>query len=132
MAAAVDAEIAKFRKLQEEMTKLRGDIQILMGQLNENEMVRQEFSLLDEGTANVFKMVGPVLMKNDLQDAKSTVEKRIEFITGEKKRKESSLADKEKQANATALKVQELQGRMQQAAVEAARAVAASSQTAKA
>ena len=39
--------------------------------------------LLDEDSATVFKMVGPVLMKNDVDDAKQTVDKRLEYITGE-------------------------------------------------
>ena len=41
MAAAVDAELASFRSMQEEIQKMRGDQQILMGQQNENEMVKQ-------------------------------------------------------------------------------------------
>lgn len=127
MAAAVDAEIAKFRELQEEVSKLRSDVQLLIGQMNENEMVKQELALLDDG-ANVFKMVGPVLMKNDLDDAKQTVDKRLEFIAGERKRKEKLMTDKESKANDIARKVQEMQGRMQQAAVEAARAIAAEQQ----
>ena len=31
----------------------------------------------------VYKQVGPVLLKNDLDEAKETVDKRIEFISGE-------------------------------------------------
>jgi len=125
MAAAVDAEIAGFRELQEEIGKMRGDIQTLLQQQNENEMVKQELDILDD-SANVYKMVGPVLMKNDLDDAKQTVEKRLEFIGGERKRLETSLEKKEEKLQQTAVKVQELQGAMQRAAVEAAKAVAAS------
>jgi len=83
MAAAVDAEVAKFRALQTEIQELRSSQQTLIGQQNENEMVKQELDLLDEDSATVYKMVGPVLMKNDLDDAKQTVEKRLEYITGE-------------------------------------------------
>ena len=45
-------------------------------------MVKQELDLLDD-QSTVYKMVGPVLMKNDLDDAKQTVEKRLEYISGE-------------------------------------------------
>jgi prefoldin beta subunit len=83
MVAAVDAEVAKFRALQTEIQELRSSQQTLIGQQNENEMVKQELDLLDEDSATVYKMVGPVLMKNDLDDAKQTVEKRLEYITGE-------------------------------------------------
>ena len=43
------------------------------------------FQELDElePEANVFKMMGPVLIKQDLEEAKQTVKKRIEYITGE-------------------------------------------------
>ncbi len=36
-----------------------------------------------EGDAPVFKLVGPVLMRQDLDEAKQNVAKRIEFIRGE-------------------------------------------------
>jgi len=38
--------------------------------------------LLDDGVP-VYKMVGPVLMKKPLEEAKQTVDKRLEFIGGE-------------------------------------------------
>merc|ERR1719223_978585 len=100
MAAVVDAEIASFREMQSEIEKMRTDQQILMGQENENEMVKQELDLLDDG-ANVFKMVGPVLMKNDLDDAKQTVEKRLEFIKGELSKIATNIEKKEKKTTET-------------------------------
>ena len=45
-------------------------------------MHKQELKRLDED-ANVFKMIGPVLLKQDLVEAKSNVGKRIEYIKGE-------------------------------------------------
>jgi prefoldin beta subunit len=82
MAAAVDADVALYRSIQEDIQKLRSDQQTLMGQLNENEMVKQELDLLDD-SSTIYKQVGPVLMKNDLDDAKQTVEQRLELISGE-------------------------------------------------
>jgi len=82
MAAAVDAQIQQFRQIQEEIQKLRTDQQLLMQQQSENEMVKQELVLLDD-SAQVYKMVGPVLMKNETEDAKQTVESRLELITSE-------------------------------------------------
>ncbi len=38
--------------------------------------------LLEEG-ATVYKLIGPVLVKQDLNEAKQNVEKRIEYITTE-------------------------------------------------
>mmetsp|Transcript_16558 Transcript_16558/g.19084 ORF Transcript_16558/g.19084 Transcript_16558/m.19084 type:complete len:140 (+) Transcript_16558:111-530(+) len=124
MAAAVDAEMAKYRSLQEEIMQKRSTLQQLIAQQNENEMVQHELQLLKDDS-NVYKMVGPVLLKNEIEDAKMTVSKRLEFIVGELKRVDGSLEEKEKKATETAQKVNKLQSLMQQATVEAANAVAA-------
>lgn len=42
----------------------------------------QELSLLEDD-AKVFKLLGPVLVPQDIVEAKSNVDKRIEFINGE-------------------------------------------------
>ena len=42
----------------------------------------QEMERLEEG-ANVFKMMGPVLVKQDLEESKQNVQKRIDYINGE-------------------------------------------------
>ena len=49
---------------------------------NENDMVLQEFKMLADG-ANVYKLVGPILVKQDLSECKSNVSKRIEFVDKE-------------------------------------------------
>ena len=82
MAAAVDSQVQQFRQIQEEVQKLRNDQQTLMQQQSENEMVKQELDLLDD-SSQVYKMVGPVLMKNETEDAKQTVDQRLELITSE-------------------------------------------------
>ena len=124
MAAAVDAELAKFRSLQEEMAEKHQTLQQLLAQQNENEMVQQELLLLKDGD-QVYKMVGPVLLKNDLDDAKLTVSKRLEFIIGERSKVENGMKELEKEAREVAKKANEMQGLMQQAAVEATKAIAA-------
>lgn len=42
----------------------------------------QELDLLDNQNT-VFKLIGPVLVKQDLDEAKATVGKRLEYINGE-------------------------------------------------
>ncbi len=54
----------------------------LQSQVNENEMVLEELTRLDDD-ANVFKMIGPALIKQDLVEAKSNVSKRVSYIKGE-------------------------------------------------
>lgn len=42
----------------------------------------QELDVI-EPDGNVYKLMGPVLVKQDLEEAKQTVLKRVEYITGE-------------------------------------------------
>lgn len=123
MSAAVDTQIAKFRTLQEELTKLRGDQQTLMSQHTENEMVQHELNILDSNNDVVYKKVGPVLMKHDLTEAKQTVQKRLEFISAEMAKVEKKIQEKEQSAQDTAMKVQEMQKAMQSAAADAVRQI---------
>jgi prefoldin beta subunit len=123
MAAEVDKETANFREIEEQLQKVRSDLQIVMGQLTENEMVMQELDLL-EGSTNVYKMVGPVLIKNSLDEAKDTVSKRVEFITAERKRLETKGQELESKGTEIATKVQQMQAALQQATVAAVQQVA--------
>eukprot|EP00569_Conticribra_weissflogii_P005809 CAMPEP_0171337612 /NCGR_PEP_ID=MMETSP0878-20121228/6794_1 /TAXON_ID=67004 /ORGANISM="Thalassiosira weissflogii, Strain CCMP1336" /LENGTH=149 /DNA_ID=CAMNT_0011839255 /DNA_START=77 /DNA_END=526 /DNA_ORIENTATION=- len=129
-ATAVDQKIQEFRILQEELTKHHTDLGTLMAQRNENEMVKQELEVCeregnDGNEAVIYKQVGPVLIKNDLDEALETVRKRLEFISGEMKKTEQLIEKKEKQSQELATKIQEMQGAMQRAAAEAAKAMAA-------
>lgn len=57
---------------------------LLESQLNENKCVLEELNLL--GPENkVFKLFGPVLVKQDLEDSRQNVAKRIEYISKELK-----------------------------------------------
>ncbi len=55
---------------------------------SENEMVMNEFNILDDDV-NCFKMVGPVMAKLTLFECKETVGQRIGFIDKEVKRLEA-------------------------------------------
>ena len=123
MAAEIDAEVATFRSLQEQLQRVRNDLQIVLGQQTENEMVQQELDLLDNNS-NVYKMVGPVLIKNTLEDARDTVKKRIEFITSERQRLEDKAQELESRGNEISIKVQEMQAKLQSATAAAVQEVA--------
>ena len=56
--------------------------QQLDGQLHENSAVKAELDLLKPGN-EVFKLIGPVLVKQDLVEAKQNVAKRMEYINNE-------------------------------------------------
>ncbi|XP_066365113.1 prefoldin subunit 6-like [Miscanthus floridulus] len=67
-------------------------------QVGENELVLKELELLSDG-ADVYRVIGPVLVKQDLADAKANVEKRIEYISAELKRMDRALKDLEEKQN---------------------------------
>lgn len=59
----------------------------------------QELTRLSDGS-NVFKMIGPALIKQDPVEAKSNVNKRIEYIKGEIERLDSQLKGMESKQKA--------------------------------
>ncbi|GKV36971.1 hypothetical protein SLEP1_g45052 [Rubroshorea leprosula] len=81
-------------------------------QLGENELVLKELDLLNEG-ANVYKLIGPVLVKQDLAEANANVRKRIEYISAELKRLDSTLQDLEEKQNSKKDAILKLQQRIQ-------------------
>ncbi len=68
---------------------------------SENEMVLAEFNLMSDEAA-VYKLVGPILAKQDVAESKTNVEKRIEYIT-----KEIERMDKLEEKRANIQKLQE-------------------------
>ena len=62
--------------------------------------------------ANVYKLTGPVLVKQDLDEAKSTVGKRIEYISAELKRQETSITDLQKLQATHKSKLEDLQRKL--------------------
>jgi prefoldin beta subunit len=54
--------------------------QLLDGQLNENQNVLEEMNKLTEDKNNVYKLIGPILVKQNLTESKQNVSKRIDFI----------------------------------------------------
>ncbi|KAK1302123.1 hypothetical protein QJS10_CPB12g00535 [Acorus calamus] len=81
-------------------------------QLGENELVLKELDLLKED-ANVYKLIGPVLVKQDLAEANANVRKRIEYISAELKRLDGSLQDLEDQQNSKKSAVMKIQQKIQ-------------------
>jgi prefoldin beta subunit len=123
MASAVDSQMSQFRELQGELATLRGDLGTVLGQETENELVLLELDeLTDE--SKVYKLLGPVLLPQDLSEAQQTVKKRLEFIRSEKERLERKVADTEVRGNALASKIQQLQAGLQQTTADAVRAIA--------
>nr|XP_027108229.1 prefoldin subunit 6-like isoform X2 [Coffea arabica] len=81
-------------KLQKDIAKNHQVRKKYTIQLGENELVLKELELLNED-ANVFKLIGPVLVKQDLAEARANVRKRIDYISAELKRLDATLQDLE-------------------------------------
>uniref|UniRef100_T1IUE9 Probable prefoldin subunit 6 n=1 Tax=Strigamia maritima TaxID=126957 RepID=T1IUE9_STRMM len=112
-------EVEKYKTVQRDYQKILSIRQQLDGQLNENNVVKEELDLLEPG-ANVFKLMGPVLVKHDLEEARQNVSKRIEYINSEMKRHDDNLKDLEKQQNALQDSLNKFQQQFQQAQMKAA------------
>jgi|EP01047_Picozoa_sp_COSAG01_P029089 prefoldin beta subunit len=75
---------------------MRGANSLTGGRLSWLSWVRvQEFKLLEDD-ANVFKLVGPVLVKQDLQEARANVDKRMQYIQEELGRVDGQTKESEK------------------------------------
>merc|ERR1719402_482333 len=64
--------------------------------------------------AKVYKKIGPVLAKQDLEEAKSNVAKRIEYLTSESKRRENMVKDNDKKREKQREAISKLQQQYQQ------------------
>ncbi|KAL3989276.1 putative prefoldin subunit 6 [Acanthocheilonema viteae] len=87
-----EEELAKYKQFEKDREKNIHNRQQLEGQLTENNLVKTELDLLEDD-ATVYKLIGPVLIKQDLAEAKQNVEKRIDYITSEIKRLEETIAN---------------------------------------
>ncbi|RXK35689.1 prefoldin beta subunit [Tremella mesenterica] len=84
--SAVQAKLQQssltFQKAEQELTEIIEARQRLDSQLSENELVLQEFKLLKPHNT-VYKLVGPSLVPQDQEEARTNVEKRLEYIRNE-------------------------------------------------
>lgn len=109
----VQAHLQTLRDLQAKKTKFIESRHQLGAQKNENDLVKQELHAL-EPTAVVYKLIGPALISQDASDAKTIVEKRIEFINGETRRVESTIEEIEKREEEVRTAIAALQKSMQE------------------
>uniref|UniRef100_A0A673GPQ7 Prefoldin subunit 6 n=1 Tax=Sinocyclocheilus rhinocerous TaxID=307959 RepID=A0A673GPQ7_9TELE len=93
----LQSELEKYQQLQKDVSKSMSARQKLEAQLTENNIVKEELALLDIQNT-VYKLIGPVLVKQDLDEAKATVSKRLEYINGEIQRYETLLKEMERKS----------------------------------
>ncbi|KAK3677374.1 Prefoldin subunit 6 [Recurvomyces mirabilis] len=108
----------QYQGLQNELTTLVQARQKLEGQFTENESVQKEFAGLDDD-AKIYKLVGPVLLKQETSEAKSTVDGRLEYIGKEIKRIEESITEIQGKSEGKRSEIMQIQAQAQQSAGKA-------------
>lgn len=90
--ARLQALSEDYQKLQQELQGAAEARQKLEGQKQENLGVQKEFDRLGEGET-IYKITGPVLLKQDKFEAEGTVKGRLDFISSEISRLENQIKE---------------------------------------
>ena len=77
-----EAQLGELKKVNEQLQKLAENMSEYFRQKLENDTVLSELKLLSDDST-VFKKIGPCLIKQDMFEATSNVEKRIDYIQQE-------------------------------------------------
>ena len=104
-------EANELHALQKDLSRTLGTRQQFAQQHSENSMVFKELEKLDDD-ANVYKLVGSVLIKQDLVEAKGNVTKRLEFIQNETDRLDKNVRGLESKQDAKHKEVNRLRQTM--------------------
>ncbi|XP_077340817.1 prefoldin subunit 6 [Lithobates pipiens] len=113
----LQAEVTKYQQIQKDISTSMAARQKLEAQVTENKIVKEELGVLDDSNT-VYKLIGPVLVKQDLEEAKSTVEKRLQYINGEIKRYETMLKDLEQKSDQQRASLTKLQQEYQRTQIK--------------
>jgi len=114
--------MATYRRLHGEMQQLLQTKGTFAEQRTENELVKKEIELAGD-EAVVYKLIGPLLLKQELDAVKENVDKRLEFIGGEMEKVDRQVAGKQEEQKTLAGKIREQQQGMRARAAEEARKV---------
>ncbi|KAJ3235240.1 Prefoldin subunit 6 [Chytriomyces hyalinus] len=109
----LEKQVGEFQALQKEYSKAVSSRTTLEAQLKENEMVKKEFDCLKDDST-VYKLIGPVLVKQDRPEAEANVNKRIEYIAGEIKRLETQIKSFEEKQEQKKMEIVKLQTAFEQ------------------
>ena len=108
----LQAEVQKVQVLQKDLQKSATAHSHLEVQFNENKIVQDELALVGEDT-RVFKLVGSMLVRQDLFEARDTVKKRLDYIGGEMKRHEKSIHESEERQETCRHQIGQIQSQYQ-------------------
>ena len=81
----IEADSVEIRKIEAEYQKVLQSKRSLTEKKSENEMVMQELNIVepDQENVTVFKLIGPVLAKQEFGEAKTNVKTRLDFMQRE-------------------------------------------------
>ncbi|EPX72703.1 prefoldin subunit 6 [Schizosaccharomyces octosporus yFS286] len=108
-----------YQEKQSELTGFVDSIKKLEAQLQENTTVYNELERID-GDSNIYKQIGPTLVKQTQEEAKTNVQTRLDFIKKE-------IARVENQIEGSKVEFAKLKSAIVQAQTEAASKANASS-----
>ncbi|KAJ1725058.1 Prefoldin subunit 6 [Coemansia erecta] len=108
----LETQTMALQALQSELATLVASRQKLDSQLQENELVDQEFKTMDDN-ARVYKMIGPVLVPQEKTEAEANVEKRLEYIRSETARVEKRIEQLSKEQEQKSVEIFKLQMEIQ-------------------
>ncbi|OAL30175.1 hypothetical protein AYO22_01691 [Fonsecaea multimorphosa] len=91
--------------------------QKLEAQQQENKAVQKEFASLSDD-AGIYKLVGPVLLKQDKKEAVNAVDGRLDFINKEIARREARIKELQEGSEKKRVELMQLQQKIQMAAQE--------------
>jgi prefoldin beta subunit len=78
----LEGEMKKFQKIEADMSEIQKQKKARNTQKNENDMVQEELQFLAED-AVLYKMIGPVLVKQTKAEVATTVAERLKFVNSE-------------------------------------------------
>ncbi|KAG0141909.1 hypothetical protein CROQUDRAFT_82802 [Cronartium quercuum f. sp. fusiforme G11] len=124
MTVNVDLKAAStaYQNAQAELSKLVTSRQKFESQLTENLAVKTEFDQLPESTDDsspsearyVYKLIANVLIKQDTAEAKTNVNRRIEFLKAEQSKVDEKISALQKQMETQKMELIHLQSQLQQ------------------
>lgn len=97
--------------IEKEQSKIRVAINNFENKKNENNIVKSELSLSDEEDI-VYKLIGPILVQQEIGDAKIQVDSRIEIINKEIHKLEKNYQSNLKKMEANRQKIADIQGKL--------------------
>ncbi|XP_071932576.1 prefoldin subunit 6-like isoform X2 [Coffea arabica] len=104
------ASSTALRELQRDLENKANDLSKLQKDIAKNHQVRKKYTIQLGENELVLKLIGPVLVKQDLAEARANVRKRIDYISAELKRLDATLQDledKQKSKQETVFKLQQ-------------------------